>query len=47
MPALSWYNFFVTNLIPVTLGNIAGGVIFVAGAYWYAYGRIETSHHPL
>jgi len=46
-PALSWYNFFVTNLVPVTLGNIAGGVIFVAGAYWYAYGKIETSQHPL
>ena len=41
-PALSWYNFFVTNLLPVTLGNILGGVIFVAGAYWYAYGKIEA-----
>jgi formate/nitrite transporter len=40
--ALSWYNFFITNLAPVTLGNIVGGVIFVAGAYWYAYGKIET-----
>jgi formate/nitrite transporter len=45
-PALSWYNFIITNLIPVTLGNIAGGVIFVAGAYWYAYGKIETQHQP-
>lgn len=41
-PVLNWYNFFVTNLIPVTLGNIAGGVIFVSCAYWYAYGKIET-----
>lgn len=41
-PALSWYNFFVTNLLPVTLGNISGGVVFVACAYWYAYGKIET-----
>ncbi|MDD2856143.1 MAG: formate/nitrite transporter family protein, partial [Desulfuromonadaceae bacterium] len=40
-PSISWYNFLVTNLIPVTLGNIAGGVIFVAGAYWYAYGKID------
>lgn len=46
-PALNWYNFFVTNLIPVTLGNIVGGVIFVAGAYWYAYGKIETSPRQL
>jgi len=42
-PALNWYNFFVVNLLPVTLGNIVGGVIFVAGAYWYAYGKIETT----
>jgi formate/nitrite transporter len=41
-PALSWYNFLVTNLVPVTLGNIVGGVVFVACAYWYAFGRIET-----
>lgn len=45
-PDLTWYNFFVTNLLPVTLGNIAGGVIFVAGAYWYAYGKIETPPRP-
>ena len=39
--ALNLYNFFIINLLPVTLGNIAGGVVFVAGAYWYAYGTIE------
>lgn len=37
--ALSWTNFFLSNLLPVTLGNIAGGVIFVAIAYWYAHGK--------
>ena len=36
-PQLCWENFFVINLLPVTLGNIAGGVIFVACAYWFAY----------
>ncbi len=46
-PELNWYNFFVTNLVPVTLGNIAGGVIFVACAYWYAYGKIETPQQQL
>ncbi len=35
--ALTWGNFFVKNLIPVTLGNIAGGVITVGCAYWYVY----------
>lgn len=46
-PALNWYNFIFTNLLPVTLGNIFGGVIFVAGAYWYAYGKMEAPHNPL
>jgi nitrite transporter NirC len=27
---------FVANLVPVTLGNVIGGVVFVAGAYWLA-----------
>ena len=33
--ALSWENFFVANLLPVTLGNIVGGGIFVALAYGF------------
>jgi formate transporter len=36
-PGLTWSNFFVTNLVPVTLGNILGGVVFVAFAYWYVH----------
>jgi len=34
---LTWGNFFIANLVPVTLGNILGGVIFVAFAYWYVH----------
>lgn len=34
---LSWSGFFVNNLIPVTLGNIVGGGIFVAGIYYLIY----------
>jgi len=34
-----WYNFFVTNLVPVTLGNIVGAALFVAALYWYVYLR--------
>lgn len=30
---------FLGNLIPVTLGNIIGGVIFVAFAYWFIHLR--------
>jgi formate/nitrite transporter len=36
-PALSWWNFAAANLLPVTLGNIVGGVLFVASAYWYVH----------
>ena len=33
---LTWGNFFVKNLIPVTLGNIVGGGLFVGTFYWAA-----------
>ena len=35
--SLTWSSFIVHNLIPVTLGNIVGGGIFVGMAYWYVY----------
>lgn len=34
---LTWGTFFVKNLIPVTLGNIVGGSIFVGMIYWLSY----------
>jgi formate/nitrite transporter len=37
LASLTWGSFAVNNLIPVTLGNIVGGGIFVGMAYWYAY----------
>jgi len=40
-PSLSWYGFLVDNLLPVTLGNIVGGVVFVACAYGYVHGGPE------
>ena len=30
-------SFFVKNLLPVTLGNILGGSVFVALFYWFIY----------
>ena len=36
---LSWANFFVKNLLPVTIGNIIGGAIFISAAYWFIYLR--------
>ena len=32
---LSWENFFIANLVPVTLGNTVAGGVFVALAYGY------------
>jgi len=38
-PELTWSNFFVGNLLPVTIGNIIGGSIMVAAVYWFVYLR--------
>ncbi|GIW16561.1 MAG: transporter [Tepidiforma sp.] len=45
---VSWGG-FVHNLVPVTLGNVVGGALFVAGAYLLANARIvlpSTSPAP-
>jgi formate/nitrite transporter len=34
---LNWSAFLLHNLLPVTLGNIVGGGVFVAGAYLLAF----------
>jgi formate/nitrite transporter FocA (FNT family) len=34
---LNWGGFFINNLIPVTLGNIVGGAVFVGLAYFMVY----------
>ena len=36
---LTWGNFIVNNLIPVTLGNIVGGAGMVGLVYWFVYLR--------
>jgi formate/nitrite transporter len=36
---LTWRNFLVVNLLPVTIGNIIGAGLFVACFYWFAYLR--------
>jgi formate/nitrite transporter len=35
--SLTWGSFAINNLIPVTLGNIVGGGIFVGMVYWYSF----------
>jgi len=37
--ALTWFNFVWKNLVPVTIGNIIGGAVFVGMSYWGAYVR--------
>jgi len=39
---LGWINFFWRNLLPVTIGNIIGGTVFVGMSYWGAYLRPKT-----
>jgi formate/nitrite transporter len=42
-PELTWSNFLVGNLVPVTIGNIIGGSIMVAAVYWFVYLRKEAT----
>jgi len=38
-PNLTWGNFFIANLLPVTIGNIIGGAVMVGLVYWFVYNR--------
>ena len=38
---------FVANLIPVTIGNIIGGAVIVAGVYWFVYLRRTPDGKPV
>ncbi|MBI5349720.1 MAG: formate transporter FocA [Chloroflexi bacterium] len=42
-PFLTWQNFFVNNLLPVTLGNIIGGAVLVGVVYWFVYLRKSSN----
>lgn len=39
LSTLTWGAFLWKNLLPVTIGNIIGGVVFVGLGYWGAYLR--------
>ncbi len=43
---LTWANFFIRNLLPVTIGNIIGGAVMVGLVYWFAYLRPKPSSTP-
>jgi formate transporter len=36
-PHLNWGNFFLANLLPVTIGNVIGGAVMVGLVYWFIY----------
>lgn len=43
--ALTWGNFLVANLLPVTIGNIIGGALMVGLVYWFIYLRPSWTGH--
>src|SRR5262245_7074871 len=40
---LTWTSFVWVNLLPVTLGNVIGGVALVGLTYWFVYLRPEAT----
>ena len=42
--ALTWTAMIQRNLLPVTLGNIIGGVVMVGAVYWFIYRRPGRQH---
>jgi formate/nitrite transporter len=45
VPDISWWD-AVHNWIFAGLGNLVGAAVFVAGAYWYLYGRDDDEGEP-
>ena len=45
-PKLTWGNFFLANLLPVTIGNIIGGALMVGLVYWSIYLRPSWTGKP-
>ena len=43
LDALTWQAFFISNLIPVTIGNIIGGSVLVASIYWVVFLRSKKA----
>jgi formate/nitrite transporter len=37
--SLTWTGFVLGNLVPVTIGNVAGGALLVGAVYWFVYLR--------
>jgi formate transporter FocA len=39
---LTLKNFFIANLLPVTIGNIIGGAVIIGLTYWWIYLKSES-----
>lgn len=39
---VTWPGFLLHNLLPVTIGNVIGGVVLVGATYWFVY--LRTRH---
>lgn len=42
----TWMEYFA-NFVPVFLGNLVGGALFIGTAYWYAYNKKEKESFAL
>jgi formate transporter len=40
---LTWSGFIIRNLVPVTLGNVVGGVALVGAVYWFVFLRTRSA----
>ena len=45
--SLTWSNFLLANLLPVTIGNIIGGGFMVGLVYWFIYLRPSWTQKPV
>jgi formate transporter len=46
LSSLTWENFLLGNLLPVTIGNIVGGALMVGAIYWFVYLRDTNTAAP-
>jgi len=44
---ITWSTFILKNLIPATLGNIVGGVLFVGLPYGYLFGNTKNASQKI
>lgn len=40
---MTWGDFLLANLLPVTIGNIIGGAVLVGAVYWFVYLRHDRA----